>query len=59
MEDNIYVTFSCLQSMDGLIILQNITMQDISKANLKKGLLEMLELVSKHNITKKSKIIIH
>jgi hypothetical protein len=49
---NIYVTLSRLQSMDGFIILQNITMQDISKANFKKGLLEMLEPVSKHNITK-------
>jgi hypothetical protein len=27
-------------------------MQDINKANFKKGSLEMLELVSKHNITK-------
>jgi hypothetical protein len=38
--------------MDGLIILRDITMQDISKANFKKRSLEMLEPVSKHNITK-------
>ncbi len=32
--------------------LRNITMQDISKANFKKRLVEMLEPLSKHSITK-------
>jgi len=39
---NIYITLSPPQSMDGFIILQNITMQDICKANFKKGSLKML-----------------
>jgi hypothetical protein len=33
---NIYITLSDLQSIDGLIILQNIIMQDINKTNFKK-----------------------
>ncbi len=49
---NIYVTLSCLQSINVLIILWNITMQNISKIKFKKGLLEMLKPISKHNITK-------
>jgi hypothetical protein len=58
---NIYVTLLCLQSIDGLIILQNITIQDICKTEFKKRFLEMLEPISKHNIAKKFilKIIIH
>ncbi len=34
---NIYITLSHLRSIDGFIILQNITMQDICKASFKKG----------------------
>ncbi len=49
---NIYVTLSCLQSIDGFIILQNITMQEICKVNFKKRSLKTLESISKHNITK-------
>jgi hypothetical protein len=49
---NIYVTLSRPRSINGLIILRNITMQDISKTNFKRRSLEMLKPVSKHNITK-------
>jgi hypothetical protein len=38
---NIYVTLSCLPSLNGFVILQNITIQDICKVNFKKGSLEM------------------
>jgi predicted transglutaminase-like cysteine proteinase len=38
---NIYVTLSCLRSLNGLVILRNITIQDIHKANFKKGSLDM------------------
>ncbi len=50
---NIYVTLLCLRSIDGLIILRNITIQDICKTKFKKGFLEILEPISKHNIAKK------
>ncbi len=49
---HIYVTLSLLQSMDVLIILRNITMQNIRKVNFKIWSLEMLEPISKHNRTK-------
>jgi hypothetical protein len=39
----------------GLIILQNITIQNTHKINFKHESLKMLVLVSKHNITKKKK----
>jgi hypothetical protein len=38
--------------MDVLIILRNITMQNIRKVNFKIWSLEMLEPISKHNRTK-------
>jgi len=47
---NMYVTLSCLCSFDGLIILQNITIQNIHKVNFKKGSLEMTTPVLKSNI---------
>jgi hypothetical protein len=49
---NIYVTSSHLHSIGGFIFLQDITIQDIHKANLKKELLEMVTTISKHNINK-------
>jgi len=39
---NIYITLSPPQSIDGFIILQNITVQDVCKANFKKRSLKML-----------------
>jgi hypothetical protein len=49
---NIYVTSSHLNSIYGLIFLQDITIQDIHKANFKKELLEMVITILKHNINK-------
>jgi hypothetical protein len=46
-----YAILSRLRSIDGFIILWNITFQDIYNANFKEGLLEMLEPIPKH-ITK-------
>jgi hypothetical protein len=34
---NIYVTLSRLRSLDGLIILKDISIEDICKAKFKKG----------------------
>jgi hypothetical protein len=51
---NMYVTFSRLRSLNGLIILQDITIQDICKVNfkinLKKGSLEITAPILKSNI---------
>jgi hypothetical protein len=47
---NMYVTLSCLCSFDGLIILQNITIQNIHKVNFKKGSLEMTTPILRSNI---------
>jgi len=50
---NIYITLSCLHSIDGQIILQDITIQDISKTEFKfKGSIDMVTSTSKHDITK-------
>ncbi len=38
---NIYVTLLCLHSLNGLVHLWDIIIQDIDKANLKKGSLHM------------------
>jgi len=38
---NIYVTLLCLRSLNGLVILQDIIIQDIHKANFLKGSLHM------------------
>jgi hypothetical protein len=44
---------SCLRSIDGLIILRDITIQDISKIEFKfKGSIDMVTSTSKHDITK-------
>jgi hypothetical protein len=52
---NMYVTFSCLHFLDGLIILRDITIKDIRKVNfkinLKKGSLEMTKPILKSNIS--------
>jgi hypothetical protein len=37
---NIYITLSHLCFRDGLVILQNITIQNIHKANFKKNILK-------------------
>jgi len=42
---NIYVTLSCLSSLNEFVILRNITIQDIRKANFKIGSLEMTSIV--------------
>jgi hypothetical protein len=49
---NIYVTSSHLHHIDGLIFLQDTTIQDIHKANFKNELLETVTTISKHNINK-------
>jgi hypothetical protein len=50
---NIYITLSCLHSIDGLIILRDITIQDISKIELKfKGPINTITSTSKHDVTK-------
>jgi hypothetical protein len=56
---NIYNTLSCMCYIDGLVILQNITIQNISKANFKKRFLKMTTFTSKHNITNENKTIQH
>ncbi len=49
---NIYVTLSRLCSIDELIILQYIIIQDIKKIELKKNSIYMVTPTSKHDITK-------
>jgi hypothetical protein len=49
---NIYVMLSRLRSIDGLIILQDISIQDINKIELKKGSIDMVTPTPKHDITK-------
>jgi hypothetical protein len=50
---NIYITLSHLHSINELIILWYITIQDISKIELKfKGSIDMVTSTSKHDITK-------
>jgi hypothetical protein len=44
--DNIYVTLSRLHSVDGFIILKDISIEDIWKAKFKKGSLEMTKPLS-------------
>ncbi len=57
---NIYITLSCLHSIDGLIILRDITIQDISKIELKfKGPINMVISTSKHVITKEKHCTLH
>jgi hypothetical protein len=46
---NIYVTLSSLHSLDGLIILRDISFK---KPKLKKGLLEMIKPISPKNVNK-------
>jgi len=41
---NIYVTLLCLRSLNGLVILQDIIIQDIHKANFLKGSLHMARI---------------
>ncbi len=51
---NIYITLSCLHSIDGQIILRDITIQDISKTEFKfKGSIDMVTSTSKHDILEK------
>jgi hypothetical protein len=53
MHNNIYITLSCLHSINGLIILRDITIQDINKTEFKfKGSIDMVTSTSKHDITK-------
>ncbi len=50
---NIYITLWHLHSINGLIILGYITIQDISKTEFKfKGSIDMVTSTSKHDITK-------
>ncbi len=52
-----HATLSHLCFIDRLVILRDITIQDISKANFKKGLLEITTFTSKHSITNENKTI--
>jgi len=56
---NIYVISSHLCSIDGLIFLQDITIQDIHKANFKFFLLEMVITISNITWTKTNKRIVY
>jgi hypothetical protein len=47
---NIYATLSQLQSLDGLVILKDISMKDICKAKFKKGSSEMTKPHSNQKI---------
>jgi hypothetical protein len=49
---NIYITLSCLCSIDELIILQDITVQSISKIEFKKKINTYGDTYFKHDITK-------
>jgi hypothetical protein len=54
---NIYITLSRLHSIDGLIILQDLTIKVISKFEFKKWLIKMVTPSSKHDITKKNIVL--
>jgi hypothetical protein len=48
--DNIYVTLSHLHSLDRLVVLQDITIQDIHKTSFKKRLLKMTKPILEPNV---------
>jgi hypothetical protein len=50
--DNIYVTLSHLHSLDRLVILRGITIQDIHKTSFKKRLLKMTKSIWNQMLTK-------
>jgi len=49
---NIYVTLSSLCSLGGLIILRDVSFQDICKPKFKKALLKMTKPISPKNVNK-------